>query len=51
MLLNASSSTVTIGSGVGAIETGATVVGIPVPAGLGAIHLAASVCTGLTTAH
>ena len=50
MLLNASSSAITIGSGIGSIATGATIIGIPISVGLGGVALAGSICTGLTTA-
>jgi len=50
MLLNASSSAVTISSGIGSIAAGATLIGIPISAGLGGVALAGSICTGLTTA-
>ena len=50
MLLNAGSSALTIGSGVSSIATGATIVGIPISAGLGGVALFCSGCTALTTA-
>ena len=50
MLLNASSSSLTIGSSISSIATAATIVGIPVSAGLGGVVLAGSISAGLTTA-
>ena len=50
MHLNASSSSLTIGSSISSIATAATIVGIPVSAGLGGVALAGSISTGLTTA-
>ena len=50
MLLNASSSSLTIGSSISSIVTAATIVGIPVSAGLGGVVLAGSISAGLTTA-
>ena len=50
MLLNASSSSLTIGSSISSIVTAATIVGIPVSAGLGGVALAGSISAGLTTA-
>ena len=48
MHLNASSSSLTIGSSISSIATAATIVGIPVSAGLGGVALAGSISTGLT---
>ena len=50
MLLNASSSALTIGSSVSSIATVATIVDIPVSAGLGGVALASSISVGLVTA-
>ena len=50
MLLNVSSSSLTIGSSISSIVTAATIVGIPVSAGLGGVVLAGSISAGLTTA-
>ena len=50
MHLNASSSSLTIGSSISSIATAATIVGIPVSAGLGGVVLAGSISAGLTTA-
>ena len=51
MLLNASSSSLTIiSSSISSIVAAATIVGIPVSAGLGGAALAGSISTGLTTA-
>ena len=50
MLLNASSSALTIGSSVSSIATAATIVDIPVSAGLGGVALAGSISVGLIRA-
>ena len=50
MLLNASSSSLTIGSSISLIATAATIVGISVSADLGRVALAGSISAGLTTA-
>ena len=51
MLLNASSSSLTIiSSSISSIVAAATIVGIPVSAGLCGAALAGSISTGLTTA-
>ena len=51
MLLNASSSSLTIiSSSISSIVAAATIVGIPVSAGLGGAALAGSISAGLTTA-
>ena len=51
MLLNASSSSLTIiSSSISSIVAAATIVGIPVSAGLGGVALAGSISAGLTTA-
>ena len=50
MLLNASSSALTIGSSVSSITTAATIVDIPVSAGLGGVALAGSISVGLIRA-
>ena len=50
MILNASSSALTIGSSVSSIATAATIVDIPVSAGLGGVALAGSISVGLIRA-
>ena len=50
MLLNAISSSLTIGSSISLIATAATIVGISVSADLGRVALAGSISAGLTTA-
>lgn len=50
VLINTGASALSVGSGVSAIATGATFVGIPVAAGLGAVALASSVTSGFTGA-
>ena len=50
MLLNASSSALTIGSSVSSIAPAATIVDIPVSAGLGGVALAGSISVGLIRA-
>ena len=50
MRLNASSSSLTIGSSISSIAKAATIVGIPVSAVLGGVALAGSISAGLITA-
>ena len=50
MLLNASSSSLTIRSNISLIATAATIAGSPVSADLGGVALAGSISAGLTTA-
>ena len=50
MLLNAGSSAVTIGSGISSIAAAASIIGIPISAGLGGVALAGSISTGFSTA-
>ena len=48
--LNAVSSTLTVGKGISAIATSASIVGIPVSAGPGGVALCCSICSGVTSA-
>ena len=50
MFVNASSSALTISSGISAIAACITLIGIPISAGLGGVALAGSISTGITTA-
>ena len=50
LIVNASSSALSIGTGIGMIATTATFVGIPVGAALGSVSLASSISTGITSA-
>ena len=49
-LVNASSSSIAVASGIGSVVTGATVVGIPVSVGLVGLSLVGSIFTGFTIA-
>ena len=48
-LVNAGSTALTVGSGIGSIATGATLIGIPISAGLGGMALTGSFCSGVTS--
>ena len=48
--INAGASAIAIGSGVSTVATTATIVGIPISAGLGGVALVSSICSGITTA-
>ena len=50
LIVNSSSSALSIGTGIGTIATGATFVGIPVSAALGSISLAGAISTGISSA-
>ena len=49
-LLNAGSTALTVSSGIISVVTGATLIGIPISAGLGGVALGASFCAGFTSA-
>ena len=49
LIVNSSSSALSIGTGIGTIATGATFVGIPVSAALGSISLAGAISTGISS--
>ena len=49
LIVNSSSSALSIGTGIGTIATGATFVGVPVSAALGSISLAGAISTGISS--